>query len=73
MGYLVSNNTTILGKHADATRFWSSGGGRCIKGRRKLNTKSYESLPAGGQRKGKLQEPAKGKLQTPTAKTWNQI
>jgi hypothetical protein len=73
MGYLVSKNTTLLGKYADVTRFWSSGDSRCIKGRCKQNTKSYESLSAGGQRRGKLQETAKGKLQTPTAKTWNQI
>lgn len=71
--YLVSNITTLLGKDAGATRFWSSGDGRCIQVRCKQNTKSYESLSAGGQRRGKLQETAKGKVQTPTAKTWNQI
>jgi hypothetical protein len=72
-GYLVSKNTTLLGKHTDATRFWSSGDGRCIKVRCKQNTKSYESLSAGGQRGGKLQETAKENLQKPTAKTWNRI
>jgi hypothetical protein len=45
---------TVLGIHAEATRFWSSEGGPYIKARREQNTKGYETLPAGGEKENEI-------------------